>query len=62
MSYSADNHNTPQDVRYAPVGMGHHVTWSCLGCGQPRFTTAGSRGKGIKKRCAQCVAKKGAQA
>jgi len=41
------------------------MRWLCAGCKQQRTTTAGSRGKGTAKRCAQCVqakAQKQAQA
>ncbi len=48
-----------------PNGHGYAMRWLCAGCKQQRTTTAGSRGKGTAKRCAQCVqakAQKQAQA
>ena len=60
MSYSADNHNQPRDVGFRPAGIGSAHTWRCMGCGVSRSTTAGSKGAGVKKRCAVCVAKKAA--
>lgn len=46
------------DAPWKPRGMGHAVTWRCLGCGLSRLSTAGSRGKGVMKRCSSCVAAK----
>lgn len=47
--------NTHNDVRFAPVGMGMLIRWHCFGCGQSR-ATLGSKGAGVHKRCALCVA------
>lgn len=44
------------DAPWKPRGTGHPVTWRCIGCGQPRLSTAGSKGAGVKKRCSHCVA------
>ena len=49
------------DAPWKPRGLGHSVTWRCGGCHQNRSTTAGSRGKGVMKRCAVCVASKEAK-
>ncbi len=38
-------------------GVGMNPLWQCLGCGHKR-DSAGSRGKGITRRCAVCVARK----
>mgnify|MGYP007007272453 CR=1 FL=1 len=58
MSYHPDNHNPARDVAFKPAGPGHHFGWSCLGCGQRRTSTAGSKGRGILRRCSVCVAAK----
>ena len=33
------------------------VTWRCMGCNQHRYSTLGSKGAGVWKRCSHCVAK-----
>ena len=49
------------DIRAAPdrpfrqVGTGQHSLWRCMGCNQNR-EAAGSKGVGIRRRCAFCVA------
>jgi len=43
------------DAPWKPRGLGHGVTWHCMGCQQPRYSTAGSKGAGVKKRCSACV-------
>ena len=62
MSYHSDNHNAPSDVAFKPAGIGSAHRWRCMGCNVSRSTTAGSKGAGVKKRCAQCVAAKQARA
>ena len=58
---TSDNaRNTHNDVRYRAVGMGMSITWQCFGCGQQRVTL-GSRGAGVHKRCAVCVAARDAR-
>ena len=54
-----DDSTRPPDVHFRPVGTGLVTTWRCLGCDLSR-PTLGSRGLGIRKRCAQCVAKRAA--
>jgi len=44
------------DAPWKPRGLGHHVGWRCMGCQQTRYTTAGSKGAGLRKRCSSCVA------
>ena len=61
MSYSNDSHNAPRDVAFRPAGIGSAHTWRCMGCNVCRSTMAGSRGAGVKKRCAVCVAAKQAR-
>lgn len=56
---NADDSTKPRDVRFRPAGVGLHPSWLCLGCGQRRSAT-GSKGVGIFKRCAHCVAKRSA--
>lgn len=62
MSYHPDSHNAPRDVPFKPAGIGMSIRWRCGGCNQNRFSTAGSRGKGLGKRCSVCVAAKQARA
>lgn len=50
--YSNDRDRTA-NVKHG--GTGIPARWRCLHCGQVRSMT-GSRGAGIRKRCAQCVA------
>lgn len=38
-------------------GGGLAMRWKCMGCNQVR-DTLGSRGAGVRKVCAQCVAKR----
>lgn len=58
MSYHSDNHNTPRDTRFVPVGLGLKIRAHCMGCGQYR-TQAGGKGRaGPRWRCAVCVASK----
>lgn len=42
-----------------PNGSGVPMRWRCLHCAQVRDLT-GSRGAGVMKRCAVCVAKRAA--
>lgn len=42
-------------AKQAPMAPGLQIRFSCLGCGKSR-NPSGSRGAGIKRRCAQCVA------
>jgi len=49
---------TATQVKY---GGGVATTWRCLGCGIGR-PLLGSRGAGVRKRCAACVAKQQAVA
>lgn len=46
------------DAPWKPRGIGHGVTWRCMGCNQHRYSTLGSKGKGALKRCSVCVAAK----
>ena len=52
----SDRIRTAPDVPFKVGGGGMPHTWQCMGCGQTRLST-GSRGTGIRKRCAHCVAK-----
>ena len=45
------------DVRFVAVGVGLDIRMLCMGCGKTR-TTQGSKGKGVRLRCAVCVAAK----
>lgn len=40
-----------------PGGGGTHATWLCMGCNTSRLNL-GSRGAGVRRRCAHCVAKR----
>lgn len=53
---SNDDRNTPRDVPFRPAGAGLSPTWLCMGCGKRR-EGLGARGAGVRRRCAQCVAK-----
>ena len=44
------------DAPWKPAGPGQAIGWRCMGCNQSRSTTLGSKGAGIRKRCAACVA------
>lgn len=44
------------DAPWKPRGMGQGVTWRCMGCNQHRYSTLGSKGAGVRKRCSHCVA------
>ena len=44
------------DAPWKPRGLGLPTTWRCMGCQQIRSSQAGSKGKGVFQRCAQCVA------
>lgn len=52
-----DKIRTAPDVRWRTVGTGMCPTWRCMGCDKFRVST-GSRGVGVKRRCAVCVAEK----
>jgi hypothetical protein len=43
-------------------GLGQGVTWRCMGCDQHRYSTLGSKGAGVMKRCSHCVEAKAAKA
>ena len=56
---SSDNNiNRHTDVPWRPAGIGQAMTWRCIGCVISRGTTLGSKGAGVRKRCATCVAAK----
>lgn len=38
-------------------GHGHLTTWLCMGCHSSR-SNLGAKGKGIRRRCAACIATK----
>lgn len=54
---SADDCTKPRDVRFRPAGVGLHCGRLCNGCGQKR-SALGSKGSGLRWRCAQCVARR----
>lgn len=62
MTYTADNSRQPRDVPFKPAGIGMGIGGQCIGCGQRRNTTLGSKGRGVQKRCSHCVAAKQARA
>lgn len=62
MSYHSDNHNTPRDVGFLPVGPGLHIPRHCMGCDKSRSQVGGKGGPGPRWRCAACVAEKQARA
>lgn len=62
MSFNADSHNQPRDVRWITVGTGLLLVRSCMGCNQRRDPTGGKGRAGPLWRCAHCVAKKAAAA
>lgn len=45
----------PMSYPMRPPGVGMAHNWQCMGCGQVRFTTLGSKGVGLRRRCAKCV-------
>ena len=49
------------DAPWKPRGLGVPSTWVCMGCNKHRGSTLGARGVGVRRRCAQCVAKKEAK-
>ena len=55
-----DDIRAAADRPFRQVGLGQHSLWRCMGCHQNR-EAAGSKGVGIRRRCAQCVAKKEAK-
>lgn len=57
MSYHSDVHNTPADRPNKVAGPGMSLRMRCLGCDQSR-STEGSKGRGILRRCAECVRKR----
>lgn len=54
---SSDISKKPADVAFKPAGTGLAMTWLCMGCQKPR-SMLGRRGIGLKRRCAQCIAKR----
>ena len=56
---TADDTRRGPDRQFRPAGIGSAHTWRCMGCGQSR-PSLGARGVGVRRRCAVCVAKKGA--
>lgn len=56
----ADESRRGPDVPFRQVGPGQHSLWKCMGCNQSR-EAAGSRGVGILRRCAVCLAKAAAK-
>ncbi len=44
------------DAPWAPRGLGVPATWVCMGCNKHRGSTVGAKGKGVRRRCAPCVA------
>ena len=50
------------DAPWKPRGLGVPATWQCMGCGQYRGSTLGAKGKGVRRRCAKCVAAKAGRA
>lgn len=52
----SDKIRSAADVAYRSTGMGIEPLWRCMGCNKDR-PSLGSRGKGVRRRCAQCVAK-----
>ena len=55
---SSDIKNLRPDAPWRSAGIGLGMGWRCMGCNVSRSSTLGSRGAGIKKRCAVCVAAK----
>ena len=37
------------------TGIGHYSRWHCMGCHVWRDSMIGSKGAGLRKRCAVCV-------
>lgn len=54
MTSGINSHRT--DAPWKPRGLGQGVTWRCFGCDQHRYSTLGSKGAGVRKRCSRCVA------
>ena len=54
---TSDDSTCPRDTKWREPGLGLHTRWECLGCRQRR-EMRGSRGVGINRRCAVCVAKR----
>lgn len=53
----SDRIRTTPDVRWGFSGVGATPTFLCLGCNKSRLG-GGSKGSGIFKRCASCLAAK----
>jgi hypothetical protein len=54
---SSGHYSTTSDVTAVrnSGGGGMSITWQCMGCHQKRSTT-GTKGTGLRKLCAVCVA------
>ena len=55
MSHSNDRYSKETDRPFRNVGTGMAILARCMGCDKPR-PQAGSKGKGVKWRCAVCCA------
>ena len=53
----SDRIRTAPDTPWQPAGVGMASTFMCLGCGGRRMVL-GSKGAGVRRRCAHCVAAK----
>lgn len=51
----SDRIRTAPDVNFRPAGAGMQHLWLCMGCGKSR-PSLGSRGTGVARRCASCLA------
>ncbi len=46
--------STDSTDKLRPEAPGMQIRFACMGCGQRR-NPAGSRGQGVRRRCAQCL-------
>ena len=55
MTQRNDLYSKTTDLPFRNVGTGMVISCLCMGCNKPR-AQAGGKGKGVKWRCAHCVA------
>jgi len=54
---NSDERRPAPERGFRSPGSGMQSYWLCMGCNHSRGT-AGSKGVGVKRRCAACIAKK----
>lgn len=61
MTIRSNKTDAHADAPWKPAGTGLALRWSCMGCNTPR-DPAGSKGAGLRRRCAACLAAKAPKA